>query len=82
MILRQVLQYKKDIWLLGGFLDFYTSEMITSSENVSYTESKNVCITSVCSELTELWLPPSCRVAQKAGKDALFHYVSLKFIRM
>lgn len=41
------------LWFLRGFMDFYSqSEIITSLE--SHTASQNMCIMTMCSDLTEL----------------------------
>ncbi len=61
------------LWFLRRFIDVYsqwTSEI--SSESVCRTESRNMCIMSVESDLTELWLSEGVRILVRiVGNQAL-----------
>lgn len=51
------LSYNEHLFLsLSLFFKWWTLEIMTSSEGLSHTESKNVRIMSVCSDLTKLCL--------------------------
>ncbi len=59
--------YKKRFvpqWFLSGHManfSRWTSEIMISRRSLSHTESKNMCIVSLCSYLTEVWLPEGVR---------------------